>query len=199
MFNRRKQQKVSERLYGWVRPQSGWKRAWRYIMHRLARLPGTSYSIAAGFACGAAISFTPFVGLHIVISGLLAWIIRGNILASAIGTIVGNPWTFPFIWIWLYESGNWILRKSSDKLTGEPDFYASFNLIWESMLRLDVSTMIEAIFPVVWPMFLSSIPTAIFVWIAFYFPLVKLIDGYQHRRIRRLQKRAAKRQSPPQF
>ena len=199
MFNRRKQQKVSERLYGWVRPQSGWKRAWRYIMHRLARLPGTSYSIAAGFACGAAISFTPFVGLHIVISGLLAWIIRGNILASAIGTIVGNPWTFPFIWVWLYESGNWILRNSSEKLADKPDFYASFNLVWEAMLRLDVSTMIEAVSPVVWPMFLSGIPTAIFVWVVFYFPLVKLIDGYQHRRIRRLQQRAEKRQDPPQF
>jgi uncharacterized protein len=168
-------------------------------MHRLSRLPGSSYSIAAGFACGAAISCTPFVGLHIVISGIIAWIIRGNILASAIGTIVGNPWTFPFIWVWLYESGNWILRNSSDEQVATPDFYASFNMVWEAMLRLDLSTLFDVMIPVVWPMFLSGIPTAIIVWIIFYFPLVKLIDGYQRRRIRRMKRRAEKRQAAQKF
>jgi hypothetical protein len=35
---------------------------------------------------------------HFVLSALLAYIARANIIASAIGTVVGNPWTFPFIW-----------------------------------------------------------------------------------------------------
>ena len=69
------------------------------VLIRLKRLQGTPYSIATGFACGVAISFTPFIGFHMILAALTAWLIRGNIIASAIGTIVGNPWTFPFIWL----------------------------------------------------------------------------------------------------
>ncbi|MBT4888195.1 MAG: hypothetical protein HON65_01395, partial [Rhodospirillales bacterium] len=67
------------------------------------------------------------------------------------------------------------------------------------MLRLDLSTLFDVMIPVVWPMFLSGIPTAIIVWIIFYFPLVKLIDGYQRRRIRRMKRRAEKRQAAQKF
>ncbi len=189
MFDRRHKLDISKRFHGWLWPKSGWKRASHYIMHRLARLPGSSYSIAAGFACGAAISFTPFVGLHIIISAIFAWIIRANMLASAIGTIVGNPWTFPFIWVWLYESGSWMLRNGTNITEEHPDFYATFSLVGEALLKFDVSTFIEVMIPVVWPMFISSIPTALVVWLIFYFPLIRLIDGYQHRRKRRKSSR----------
>jgi hypothetical protein len=111
-------------------------------------------------------------------------------LASAIGTIVGNPWTFPFIWVWLFESGSWILQTSKDSLAESPDFYAAFSIFGEALLRFDIPTLLEVMIPVVWPMFVSGIPTAIVVWLAFYLPLIKLIDGYQHRRIRRLQLRS---------
>jgi uncharacterized protein (DUF2062 family) len=77
-----------------------------------------------------------------------------------------------------------------------PDFYASFSMAGEALLRLDITTLIDAIIPVVWPMLLSGIPTAILVWVIFYFPLVKLIDGYQHRRIRRLQQRIRQYKKP---
>jgi hypothetical protein len=60
-------------------------------------------------ACGAAISFTPFVGLHVVLGALLALIVRGNLLAVVAGTLVGNPWTFPFIWVASYEVGQYLL------------------------------------------------------------------------------------------
>ena len=91
MFKRREKISVFSRVGDFFWPQSGWKRSSHYLFHRLARLPGTPYSIAAGFACGAAVSFTPFVGLHFVLGGVFAYIIRGNILSSAIGTAVGNP------------------------------------------------------------------------------------------------------------
>ncbi|MFR8207121.1 MAG: DUF2062 domain-containing protein [Alphaproteobacteria bacterium] len=34
------------------------------------------------------------MGFHLLLAALTAWIIRGNILASALGTAAGNPWTF---------------------------------------------------------------------------------------------------------
>jgi hypothetical protein len=41
--------------------------------------------------------FSPFFGLHFFYAALLAWIARGNVLASLIGTFFGNPITFPII------------------------------------------------------------------------------------------------------
>lgn len=160
-------------------------RACRYVMHRLARMPGSSYSVAAGFACGAAVSFTPFVGTHFIWSGLLAWAIRGNVVVALIGTVVGNPWTFPFIWIWLYESGNWLLKGSGAHIGQYPDFYSTFAHMTDALLRFDLDKLFESAWPVIWPMLVSSVPTSLVVWIAFYIPLKKMIDGYQHRRRKR--------------
>ena len=94
MFKRRVPRHVLRRLLGLVYPLMGWRRTLQYYRHRALRLPGTPASIARGIACGAAVSFTPFVGLHFILAFAMAWLIGGNLLAAAIGTIVGNPLTF---------------------------------------------------------------------------------------------------------
>ncbi len=185
MFQRREKLGFLLRLRTWVWPTGGWFRAVTYMMHRLARMPGSSYSIAAGFACGAAVSFTPFVGTHFLWASLMAWLVRGNIIVALIGTVVGNPWTFPFIWVWLYESGSWMLRGSDHVGTLHPNFYLTFSLMMDALLRFDLEALVEFIVPVIWPMFISAIPTAFVIWFLFYIPLKKMIDGYQHRRSRR--------------
>ena len=77
----------------------------QYIRHRVVRLPDTPHRIAAGIACGAAVSFTPFIGFHILLAIALAFVLRVNAVAAVIGTVIGNPWTFPFIWVLIYELG----------------------------------------------------------------------------------------------
>ena len=108
MFRRRHKLHPLDWARNMVWPRIGWRRAYHYWMARMGRLPGTENSLAIGFASGAAMSFTPFVGFHIILAAFLRLIFRGNIIASAIGTIIGNPWTFPFIWIWLYNVGIWL-------------------------------------------------------------------------------------------
>ena len=184
MFKRRIQKTLGDKILGFFWPTIGWRRAWAYIMLRLARLPGSSYSIAGGFACGAAMSFTPFVGLHFVLSGILAWSIRANIIASVIGTAVGNPWTFPFIWTWLYQTGTWMV--SGERLEGaaKPDFSEIFGHMLQALVSWDVAYILETAAPVFWPMFVSSLPTTFVVWWVFYLPLNYTIQGYQNRRFR---------------
>ncbi len=109
MFGRRKPLPPHHRVWSFVWPRAGWGRASRYIAHRVRRLPGTPYRIAAGLASGAAISFTPFIGLHFVFGALLALLLRGSVVASAIGTAVGNPWTFAIIWPATYSLGHWLI------------------------------------------------------------------------------------------
>ena len=66
-------------------PRAGWRRTLIYLRHRIQRLPGTPYVIAGGLACGVAVSFTPFIGLHFILAAVLAWVLRTSIIASAIG------------------------------------------------------------------------------------------------------------------
>ena len=89
----------------------------------MVRLPGTSGSIAVGVASGVAASFLPLIGLHFLIAALLALLLRGNVLASAIGTFFGNPWTFLFIWVSDYRLGLWLLQQS-----GHGDQFPALNL-----------------------------------------------------------------------
>jgi len=169
-------------------PSTGWKRAWAYIIHRLARFPGTPYSIASGFACGAAISFTPFVGLHFIIAATFAWIIRANILASAIGTSVGNPWTFPFIWAWLYQTGTWLIAGKTPEEKFVPEFSEIFGRMMGALFRLDMEYLIESSANIFWPMLVSSIPTCLIIWWLFFLPIRYAVQSYQNRRLDKLNK-----------
>lgn len=178
MFKRRIPLPFHKRAGAILWPRGGWLRSGTYVAHRLRRLPGTPYRIAAGFACGAAISFTPFIGLHFALAAGLALLIRGSVIASAIGTVVGNPWTFPFIWLWIYSLGRWILGLRH-RLTVQPEDF-SFDHIFENPLE------------VLLPMVVGGIPTAIVAWFIFFWPLQRMVAGYQNARKRRLRKRLHK-------
>lgn len=187
---------VPERLREFLWPRSGWERSAKYIFHRVARLPGTPHAIAGGFACGAAVSFTPFVGLHIVLAALLAWSIRANIISSAIGTVVGNPWTFPFIWVWIYELGHWMGVGTGGHASENLDFISLFGKMLEAVLRLDAGYLFETAWPVFFlPMLAGGIPTALVMWLAFYVPLKPVVESYQRRRRARRERRQRRRQA----
>jgi hypothetical protein len=67
------------------------------LLRRLHRLRADPHAIAAGFASGVALSCTPLFGLHILLALGLTWLVRGHLVAAAIGTAIGNPLTFPVI------------------------------------------------------------------------------------------------------
>ena len=112
MFRRRTPLTILSQIRSVVWPERGFRRLFAYLFQRVVRLPGTSGSIAVGVASGVAASFLPFIGLHFLIAALLALLLRGNVLASAIGTFFGNPWTFLFIWVFDYRLGLWLLQQS---------------------------------------------------------------------------------------
>ena len=191
MFRRRKKVFLGQRIREAVWPRSGWRRSTQYVFKRLARLPGTPYALAGGFACGAAVSFTPFVGFHFVISAFLAWIIRANVLAAVIGTVVGNPWTFPFIWVWIYKVGVWMGVGGTAATMHSLDFSGLFGAMLDASLRFDMVYLLETSWPLWGPMLVGSIPTGIIVWLAFYWPVKSTIEAYHNRRRARLERRNA--------
>jgi len=170
MFRRRNSKPIIERLREVVWPSLGWRRWVDYFRHRVGRMPGTPYAIACGFAFGAAISFTPFMGLHIFLAMLFAYLARASMLAATVGTVVGNPWTFPVIWVGIFELGNIVLGDSPGAL--EPR-------------QLSLDYLMEHPWEVFLPMAVGGVLVFGPVWAAFFFPLRRAIVGYQEARVRR--------------
>ncbi|MHA1546862.1 MAG: DUF2062 domain-containing protein [Alphaproteobacteria bacterium] len=142
-FRRRKKLSHAERVRHFVWPRSGWRRAVLYIWRRVWRLSDSPHVIAIGFAAGAMASFTPFVGFHFFIGFCLAWVARGNLLASAFGTAVGNPLSFPLIWFTTYEVGAWMLNSNGH--SDQVDLSGGlFDLSWDTLLPLLTPMLIGA-------------------------------------------------------
>lgn len=189
LFKRRKKLSFFVKLREFIWPSAGWRRAASYMRHRIARIDGTPYAIASGFACGAAVSFTPFVGLHFVIAALVAWIVRGNIFTSAIGTAVGNPWTFPIIWAVTYRIGISILGwDATDDLMAEMDYMFSQVTIVD-IVNDPFGVLAPFIQNIFWPMLLGGTIIGFLTWGIFYWPIYKLVSEYQINRLKRRQMR----------
>lgn len=127
------------------------------------------------------VSFTPFVGLHFLMAGLIAYMIGGNILASALGTAVGNPLTFPFIWALSYRTGQWILGQGD--AVGPP-------------IDMNAGVMAyswDALVPVLKPMLIGALPLSLIAWVMFYFLVKTVVRSFQEARRRRFEQHAARR------
>ncbi len=177
MFRRRETPGLLRRVIRFVWPQTGWRRATAYLLHRIRRLPGSPQAIAAGVACGAAASFTPFIGLHFVLAALLAWSIGGSVIASAFGTVVGNPWTFPFIWLGIFRLGTFALGWDIGHTLPE---------------GLTLTYIFDHPFAVLLPMTVGGIMAGAVAWVAVYWPVLGVVAEYQLLRRRRATRRAAR-------
>ena len=160
------------------------KKVMQKIVVRLKRLGGTPYSIAAGFACGVAISFTPFIGFHLILAAITAWIIRGNVVSSAIGTLIGNPWTFPFIWIAVLMTGNCFLGHAD--AASDVDFLHIFAAAGKAIMTLNFRNFGRDIWPIVFPMMIGCIPFYIASWFISYKLIKSAMEKIARRRMQRV-------------
>ena len=125
-----------------------------HLRYKLFKLKDPPESISVGLAWGAAVSFTPLLGLHIIICFLGTYLMKGNLLAAAAGTVVGNPWTFPFIFFLDYKLGILLGIKGIDTVNFSSLFF---------------------------PTLVGSIPLSICVWFITYYLSVIIIKKYKER------------------
>ena len=69
----------------------------------LLALDDSPEKIAAAFAVGVFIAFSPLLGLHMAMVILSAWLFRLNFVPVLMGALVNNPWTFAP----LYGASTW--------------------------------------------------------------------------------------------
>ena len=140
-----------------------------YYKLKLARLPASPHAVASGFACGSMVSFTPLLGLHFILAIVFAYLIRGNIVAALLGTIVGNPVTFPFIWGLIYKVGAFVISTKHIEFNNEINFNMIITQTYEIFL----------------PMLLGGAILAITVWLITYILTHSFISSYKKSKIKK--------------
>ena len=111
VFKRREKRSWGSLLQFLLWPKGGWTRAALYVKHRLHRLPDNPEKIARGIWAGVFTTFTPFYGLHFIVAGTIALILRGNVLAALLATFFGNPLTYLPIGIISLRTGEFLLAS----------------------------------------------------------------------------------------
>jgi uncharacterized protein (DUF2062 family) len=174
IFKRREKLPFWNRLREMMYPRKGFWRGMHYIRKRLHRLPDSPHRIALGFACGAAASFTPLFGLHILLAVGVAYLVRGNMLAAAFGTVVGNPVTFPFIAAASLNTG-WLFLGAAEGAQ-----HTDFSVAW----------MVDNIEEIFVPYLVGGILPGVLCGAVSYWIIGPIVEAYQDRRRKRLAMKA---------
>jgi len=136
----------------------------KLIKHKLFRIKDFPESVAIGLAWGAAVSFTPLLGLHLVICYSGTWLMRGNLIAATVGTVVGNPWTFPFFFYLDYKLGILFFFKEVENYEFKVNFLIN---------------NFEGLF---YPTLIGSIPISLLVWFLTFFFTKQYLTRYYYEK-----------------
>ncbi len=138
------------------------------------------------------IGFTPLFGFQFLLAGVLAWVLGGSIIASALGTFVANPLSVPVIWYSTYKLGCVMLTGNVLGACGSlPEGLASWGAaVFESLMDFSMETALvvfHGIWPVIKPMALGSLPIGALAAAISYIAIRQTVELRQRRRRERLR------------
>ena len=170
----------------WLRlalwPRRSWSRSARYVFLRLKRLPSSPHRIALGAATGVFAVFTPFLGVQMIIAGVLAVLMRGSIVASFLASFVGNPLTYPIIWFTTFNLGNVLLGGTATSQL--VDLRARFEVFGDGLVSGSPRAILDAfgtIWPIIKPMAIGSLPLGILAAALVYVGIRRAVgNGREH-------------------
>ncbi len=165
-------QKIKDSVF----PPCGYKRAFKYLGYRLMRLKASPYSLAVGLANGVAISFTPLLGGHLALAWFFSWLLRGNYAAASCGTLVGMPWTLPFMWYLVYKVGEktiHLIAQDLPEITFSKDIFAP--------ATFSISSLFHNPGPLLWPMMIGTPLVCISVWFIVFFIVYFAKKAYDNK------------------
>ncbi len=188
VFKRRDPKPFLRAMLELLWPRGGWARAFHYVRHRLRRLPDSPERIARGIWAGVFTTFTPFFGIHFVIAGFVAFVMRGNWLAALLATFFGNPLTY----VPIAATSLWFGHRLLGTEPGNQDLGAEIKGAWgdiwhnfiaiftpEPMAWRGLAEFYDGIF---YPFMIGSIIPGIIAGTIAYYLSVPVIRAYQHRR-----------------
>jgi len=186
-----------------VYPKGGFRRATRYVIHRMSRLPDEPHRIARGIFAGSLIGFLPLPGLQFVAAWAAARLMRGNVLAALLGTFNTNPLTTPFFAVFAMTLGHWLLGVqmplTADGI-GRAFGYAGRDLWRNFMAIFTEDTMhwgglLRFWHDIYLPYFIGALLPGIFLSLIGYYITIPIVQAYQKSRAAKADERRERRGS----
>lgn len=184
-----------------VYPKGGFRRATRYVIHRMARLPDEPHRIARGIFAGSLIGFLPLPFLQFLAAWGAARLVRGNVLAALLGTFNTNPVTTPFFAVFAMSLGHWLLGVEGP-LTAEGiarAFGKAGQDLWHNMIALFTDAHMEwsglAKFwsDIYLPYFIGALLPGVVLSAIAYYLTVPIVQAYQKARAAKADERKERR------
>jgi uncharacterized protein (DUF2062 family) len=189
----------------WLRemiyPRGGFRRAVRYVMHRMRRLPDSPHRIARGVFAGSFIGFLPLPGVQFLGAWAFARLIRGNVLASLLATFNSNPITTPFFAVGAISLGHWMMGGNTP-LTQEAIGAAFGNAgaeLWSNFKAIFTHEVAHwdglAVFwrQIYLPYFIGAMGPGIVLSLVGYYLTIPLVGAYQKARAAKSAERGERR------
>ena len=188
MFSRKEKPTFRSRIWCSLPSGSIKKQKRNFIYHwlRFRRIKASQQKLAMGFAIGAGVSMTPFIGFHIIISGFLIIISRTSLPAMLLGTaFFGNPWTLPLIF-WINKKIGTLIFYVLDIPLANHDpieeavrfFGSTISFLYRNIDLSNYAIAMLNFYYCLLPFILGSIPLALFTFIGIFLLLKKLLFLY---------------------
>lgn len=199
LFRRRDKLGWWQKLREGVWPRAGWSRVLRYFSHRIRRLPDTPHKVARGMFAGTLVSMLPIPGMQLVVGGLLAWAIRGNIFAALLCAFISNPLTSPFIAVSSITVGQWLIggeASFSPRMIANAfaeagrDLWHNAQALFDDEMRASWIGLAKFWETVYLPYFTGALVIGVISGLVAYYTSLPLVAAYQRGRKRRLADRA---------
>ena len=154
------------------------KRKIRYGYLRVVRIKAPAESIALGLAAGVFAGAMPFLSLQMIIAIAIAFIIRGNPIAAALGTWWTNPFNWAIVFPLLYMLGKVFVPGEVESMSiSDLSNLGLLELLRQGWKWLLITTLGGCI---------AGIPLAIFT----YFATIRGVRVYHNSRAsRKLERR----------
>lgn len=192
-------------IWAWSRemvyPTGGFKRATRYVIHRMRRLPDTPHRIARGVFAGSMVGFLPLPGMQFIAAWLASRAVKGNLLAALLATFNTNPLTTPFFAMLAMSLGHWMLgidKPLTADYIGEAFAHAGADL-WANVLAVfgpeqaRWEGLIQFWHEIYVPYFIGALGPGLAISIVFYYVTIPLVHAYQKARAATARERSERR------
>ena len=197
LFKRRIKKPFHHKIRDTFWPRLGWRRTGRYYKHRLFRGGDAPHKIAGGLAFGVAVSFTPFLGTHVIQAIIFSMLFRVSVLAGIVGTLIGNFWTFPLIFWLNFELGSTILHSFGVEIDSLTPTHWAPPEGWPADQGY-IPMLLENAPGLFWPLVVGGSITALCAWpltyFTLYYPVKKISRRYRLRYLRNMRQRALERE-----
>ena len=188
-FGRKKKKKLIISIYNFIKIFFAFSRTKKYISLSIKRIKGTPQALSLGLATGIAVSFTPFIGLHSLLAIFISWVVGGSMAAALIGTLFGNPWTFPFIWYLTFEIGQFInygflsYEEEFSFKTIKKEIFTLLVILKNIIIFVNIPELEENVekLKLIPFMVVGSIPLVFVTWILAYFSCLIIFKSYRKK------------------